>query len=82
MKTILKLVNKLAEKCSAGVFATILVAVIFIAVLVFSWICTCGLIKLITLCFGWTFSWRIATGIWLVTYLVRTVLNHTITVKK
>ena len=31
-----------------------------------SWIATCGVIYLITLCFGWGFSWLIATGIWLV----------------
>lgn len=31
-----------------------------------SWACTCGLIFLITLCFGWEFSWAIATGIWLI----------------
>ena len=35
-----------------------------------SWIVTCGIIKLITLCFGWTFKWSIATGIWLIMYLL------------
>ena len=35
-----------------------------------SWLITCGIIKLITLCFGLTFSWSIATGIWLVLYLL------------
>lgn len=35
-----------------------------------SWILTCGIIKLITLCFGLTFSWAIATGIWLVLCLI------------
>ena len=35
-----------------------------------SWILTCGIIKLITLCFGLTFSWAIATGIWLVLMLI------------
>ena len=44
-----------------------ILAVLFIIfVYVLSWIATCGLIKLITLCFGWAFSWAIATGIWLV----------------
>ena len=33
------------------------------------WLVTCGIIKLITLCFGWTFSWLIATGIWLILLL-------------
>lgn len=36
-----------------------------------SWLATCGIIKLITLCFGWTFSWIIATGIWLILFLLK-----------
>lgn len=36
-----------------------------------SWIVTCGLTKLVTLCFGWAFSWAIATGIWLVMVLLK-----------
>ena len=40
-----------------------------------SWIATCGIIKLITLCFGWTFSWAIATGIWLILCLIRLIFN-------
>ena len=31
-----------------------------------SWAITIGIIKLITICFGWTFSLLIASGIWLV----------------
>ena len=38
-----------------------------------SWMVTCGVIKLITMCFGWQFKWSIATGIWLVMCLARTV---------
>jgi hypothetical protein len=36
---------------------------IIIMCLGFSWIATCGVIKLITLCFGLVFTWKIATGI-------------------
>lgn len=47
---------------------------LFVIVLAFScavsWITTCGIIYLITLCFGWTFKWSIATGIWLILILV------------
>lgn len=48
------------------------VAVIFLFSLAMglSWIATCGIIKLITLCFGLTFSWGIATGIWLILILL------------
>lgn len=48
--------------------ASILATIIYY---VFDWIVTCGIFKLITLCFNWTFTWKIATGIWLVVYLVR-----------
>lgn len=52
-------------------FLQILLIVLFIVlVFVFSWLATTGVIKLITLCFGWNFSLRIATGIWLLLILV------------
>lgn len=51
-----------------------ILAVLFIIfVYALSWIVTCGLIKLITLCFGWAFSWAIATGIWLVILIIKTI---------
>ena len=40
-----------------------------------SWLLTCGIIKLICLCFGLTFSWLISTGIWLVMILLRSVFG-------
>ena len=40
-----------------------------------SWIVTCVIIKLITLCFGVAFSWLIATGIWLVFLLLKSVFG-------
>ena len=52
-----------------------ILAVLFIIfVYALSWIATCGLIKLITLCFGWAFSWAIATGIWLVILILKTII--------
>lgn len=33
--------------------------------LAIGWLLTCGLVWLITLCFGWEFSWLTATGIYL-----------------
>lgn len=45
-----------------------------------SWLITCGLVYLICLCFALTFTWPIATGIWLVMILLKGVFN--ITVKK
>lgn len=61
--------------CLAAVF-------IFAAVCAISWIITCGLVYLITLCFGWTFSWAIATGIWFVMWLLKSIFTSNVTVKK
>lgn len=40
-----------------------------------SWLVTVGIIKLITLCFGWSFSLLTATGIWLILALARSVFK-------
>lgn len=45
-----------------------------------SWIALCGIIKLITMCFGWEFSWAISTGIWLILLILQSIFN--VTVKK
>lgn len=50
--------------------------VIMVAVFAFDWILYCGVIKLITMCFGWTFKWSVATGIWLVTLLAKHIFRR------
>ena len=60
----------------------LLAIVIYFGVIGISWIATCGIIKLITLCFGWKFSWFVATGIWLLMWLIKSAFSGTITVKK
>lgn len=60
--------------------AWFLAMLIIVAGYAVSWLVTCGIVYLITLCFGWTFTWSVATGIWLVTILMRTIFN--VTVKK
>lgn len=52
---------------AVGCLAAVLV---YIIVITLSWIVACGLIKLITLCFGLNFSWGIATGTWLITSII------------
>ena len=58
------------------------VALVVIGILVFayglSWIVTCGIIKLIAMCFGWTFKWSIATGIWLIICLLQSIFKVTV----
>ena len=46
-----------------------------IAAIVISWGIVVGIIKLITLCFGWEFSLLGATGIWLIMMLVKMVFG-------
>lgn len=72
---------KAFEKHS-GVIAGVFLALIYIVALTISWAVTCGIIWLVSLCFGLDISMRTATGIWLLIYLARTVFTHTITVKK
>lgn len=72
-----KLLNKHSTAAAIIIFIAFLLAIFAI-----SWIITCGLIKLITLCFGWTFSWGTATGIWLLICIARSVFSHNVTVKK
>lgn len=56
-------------------FLKILGIIIGIFIVLLSWIVTCGFIKLITICFGWTFKWSIATGIWLILLLLEATLK-------
>lgn len=41
-----------------------------------SWVMVVGLIKLITMCFGITFNYGIATGIWLVIVLIKLIFHR------
>lgn len=58
--------------------AAIVIILIFVISFGLSWIVTCGVIKLITMCFGLTFKWSIATGIWLILCLLRDSFNATV----
>lgn len=55
--------------------AIVLGIIVFALVIGASWLMTCGIVKLITLCFGWTFTWPMATGIWLCLWLLGTVFD-------
>ena len=49
---------KTAKEILLIVFALVVVAVI-------GWALVVAVYKLLTLCFGWSFSWSVATGVWL-----------------
>lgn len=55
-----------------SLFVILIVAFLYLV----SWILTCGIIKLITMCFGLGFSWPIATGIWIIMCIVQSVLKR------
>ena len=46
-----------------------------IVAMAISWGIVVGIIKLITLCFGWEFSLLGATGIWLIMVLIKMVFG-------
>ena len=61
----------------------ILITVLVIVGLVFlEWITTVGIIKLITMCFGWTFKWSVATGIWLIICILQSIFKSNVNVKR
>lgn len=62
--------KKFKSKAIGYVIGVILAIV---AIFVLSWLGTCGIVKLITLCFGMEFKWSIATGIWLILFLLGSV---------
>ena len=61
-----------SAKTTGFILGALVVAAILYGI---SWIAACGIIKLITMCFGWTFSWGVATGIWLILCLVKLFLK-------
>lgn len=68
------------EKIKQGGIVAVTVILVLAVLYGISWIVTCGIIKLITMCFGLEFSWAIATGIWLIICILKSIFN--VTVKK
>ena len=70
------------EVCMKEFFTVFFGILIFASIMGISWFVTCVIIKLITICFGLTFSWSIATGIWLILLLLKSVFNITVQNKR
>ena len=68
------------NKIKQGGIVAVVVILLFVICCGISWIVTCGIIKLITMCFGLEFSWAVATGIWLIICILKSIFN--VTVKK
>lgn len=63
---------------TASVIASMIAgAIVLLFVFGLSWIITCIIVKLITLCLGFSFKWYIATSIWLI-ICVLNILFHII----
>lgn len=70
------------DKIKQGGVAAVVVVLIVAVCYGISWIVTCGIIKLITMCFGLEFSWAVATGIWLIICILKSIFNVTVNNKK
>ena len=71
------------KKSTAKIIGTgfgVLLAVV--AIYALSWVVTCGIVKLITMCFGLAFSWGVATGIWLIWLMLKSLFSNNVTIKK
>lgn len=80
-----KFINKLVDNIVDGTVGSIILIVLLIILIVgaiyaISWIITCGVVALICLCFGLEFKWLIATGIWLIILVLKSIFQ--VTVKK
>ena len=69
--------SKLKEKVTEGGIVALIAIVMFLVLGAISWLITCGIFYLITLCFSLDFSWLTATGVWLVTILLKAIFNTT-----
>lgn len=67
--------SNLKQKLKTGGIIAAAVVIILALDYGLNWIVTCVIIKLITMCFGLTFKWSIATGIWLIIYILKSVFN-------
>ena len=69
--------SKLKEKFAEGGIVALISIALLIRFGAISWLITCGIFYLITLCFSLEFSWLTATGVWLVMILLKSIFNTT-----
>lgn len=72
--------SNLKKKLTKGGATTVILITILAVCYGLTWIATCGIIKIITMNFGLTFKWSIATGVWLIICILGLVFA--VTVKK
>lgn len=74
--------KKLFEKFGTGLLAVLLVILIIAIAYFISWAVTVGIIYLICLCFGIEFKLLIATGIWLIVCILKSIFKNETKVEK
>lgn len=52
-----------------------IVVIVVIALTALSWLVTCGVVKVLSMCFSFAYSWKLATGIWLVCLMLRWIIS-------
>lgn len=72
--------SNLKKKLTKGGATTVILITILAVCYGLTWIATCGIIKIITMNFGLTFKWSIATDVWLIICILGLVFA--VTVKK
>ena len=70
--------KKFKENIAEGGIVALIAIVMFLVLGAISWLITCGIFYLITLCFGLEFSWLAATGVWLIMVLLRSIFSVTV----
>lgn len=59
----------------ANLLALIAAVIVLVIIYAFDWGVTVGILYLVYHCFGWEWSWLVATGIWLIMLLARSVFK-------
>ena len=86
MKKLIKLAKIIKEDCKDKVLVGIVCFILCMLLIglgyAASCLLTCGIVYLITLCFGWEFSWPVGIGIWLVVMLLKNIFTVNVSSNK
>lgn len=63
------------KKYEDNILVGILIILIIGVLIGVSWVVTCLLVKLVAWCFGLAFSWKVATGIWVVLFILKSTFK-------
>ena len=70
------------KSTGVAIIAFILCLIIIALAYAASCLLTCGIVYLITQCFGWEFSWPVGIGIWLVIMLLKNIFTVNVSSNK